>query len=349
MRNMSSSKSFETTKFLTGLRGYAALAVFMVHSSLVLNGTNPTISNILNFGKYGVVVFFVLSAFTIYMSISRSQDFAFKKYTIRRFFRIYPLYLIMIVAGTLVGGIAFYNNLFDVNTGIASLLNHLSFANLINLPYRNNVLGVEWTITVEVFFYILIPIIWLILKKDKRLLLPLSVIFTGITLIPIIILPYYAGQENANNFTLWMVEIYFLTYLIGIILYIIWEKTKNVKWNNTYLIIWLCLLFLYQVVIPHEYITNVIMVSLWTAGLILILRSRTKLMRTLFENKAIEHIGLISYSFYLIHFMVLGYVSQYDKGISALLLSLLATIVISSITYRLIEIPFQNLGKRISQ
>lgn len=349
MKNMSSSESFETTKFLTGLRGYAALAVFMVHSSLVLNGTNPRISNILNFGKYGVVVFFVLSAFTIYMSISKSQQFSFKKYFTRRFLRIYPLYMIMILFGSLLGGIAFYNNIFEVNTGITSLLNHLSFANLINLPYRNNVLGVEWTITVEVFFYILIPIIWLILKKDKRLLLPLGLISTGITLIPIILLPYNAGQGDVNNFTLWMVEIYFLTYLIRIILYIIWEKTKVMKWNNAWLIFWIGILFLYQLVISHEYITNVIMVSIWTAGLILILRSRTNLMRSLFENKAIEHIGLISYSFYLIHFLVLGFVSQYDKGISALILSLLATIVVSTIAYRLIEIPFQNLGKRISQ
>lgn len=346
---MDKTKPYESTKFLTGLRGYAAIAVFMVHASILLNVENTHLNSILNFGKFGVVVFFVLSAFTIYMSISRSQNFEFKKYVIRRLFRIYPLYLIMIVAGTLVGGIAFYNNLFDVNTGIASLLNHLSFANLINLPYRNNVLGVEWTITVEVFFYILIPIIWLILRRDKRLLLPLSIILAAITLIPIIILPYKSGAVDLNDFSIWFVEIYFLTYLIGIILYLVWEKTKKMNWNNYYVLFWIAILCIYPLIAPHEYIINVVLISLWTAGLILILRTRTKLMRNIFENKAIEYIGLISYSFYLIHFLVIKFINEYNRGLSALIISFFITLLVSSLSYRFIEIPFQNLGKNFTK
>ncbi|MBK9322819.1 MAG: acyltransferase family protein [Bdellovibrionaceae bacterium] len=78
--------SFEDTAYLTGLRGYAALAVFFIHSGgaglrqvdAFGEGARSLLNRLVDFGKYGVVVFFVLSAYTIAMSLDRDDTVDYK-------------------------------------------------------------------------------------------------------------------------------------------------------------------------------------------------------------------------------------------------------------------------------
>jgi peptidoglycan/LPS O-acetylase OafA/YrhL len=55
------------------------------------------------------------------------------------------------------------------------------------------------------------------------------------------------------------------------------------------------------------------------------------------------YIGKISYSFYLTHFIVLGFVKQYSPILN-LFISLIVTILISTATYYLLEKQFINIG-----
>jgi len=76
--------------YLTGLRGWSALFVFLAHTGCggpgnISGGFNTSV----NLGKYGVAMFFVLSGFTLAHSISSSaRPFEFKAYMLRRIFRI---------------------------------------------------------------------------------------------------------------------------------------------------------------------------------------------------------------------------------------------------------------------
>ena len=88
------------------LRGYAALCVMIHHISegLAFSSKNPaiqSINHVMSYGALGVPLFFVISGFCIHRrkaeQIFKGVDEAvsFKKYWIRRFYRLYPSYLVV--------------------------------------------------------------------------------------------------------------------------------------------------------------------------------------------------------------------------------------------------------------
>ena len=74
-------------------------------------------------------------------------------------------------------------------------------------------------------------------------------------------------------------------------------------------------------------------------------------------NRIINYIGTVSFSMYIIHFAVLYWLNYFHSidfvnnqfinfGIKFFTVTG-ATVLISSITYYLIEVPFQSIGKKI--
>ena len=160
------------TQFLTGIRGYAALGVILVHCTGAFKGHNEYLDNLLNFGKYGVVAFFVLSAFSLSISMYHSPPNTKRSlahYFNRRFWRIFPLYAIICA---IVWGIINYSGSISTPTGAGSssltdLLMHLSFLNAFNHQYANSIIGVEWTIQLEMMAYLFLPVIYYATKKHS--------------------------------------------------------------------------------------------------------------------------------------------------------------------------------------
>lgn len=125
------------TLFLTGLRGYSALAVFLIHSG---GGGLKFFGNLgykwVDLGKYGVISFFVLSALTLAMSISRSRKFSYSHYLLRRFARIFPMYSIVIIVFWWLGGLNDYQSIFGIPArDTYDLFTHLTFLNLWDVRY----------------------------------------------------------------------------------------------------------------------------------------------------------------------------------------------------------------------
>lgn len=95
-----------------------------------------------------------------------------------------------------------------------------------------------------------------------------------------------------------------------------------------------------------------------TFSLILVLSNKNYIGKILFKNIIIQYIGKISYSFYLIHAVVLILLDSFypllvSSGIyfknsweCYMLYVFLIVIMISSLTYFFIEKPFVNLGKK---
>ena len=92
----------EHFKALDGLRGVAVLLVLLSHSS----NANLFFHEFLNFqriGKVGVYLFFVLSAYLLDRQIAlafmtkKSSKGYWKNYFLRRFLRIYPLFVVALI------------------------------------------------------------------------------------------------------------------------------------------------------------------------------------------------------------------------------------------------------------
>lgn len=81
-------------KELEGLRGLMAIWVVLGHSLAALPIINkhvpPTLLN-----SYAVDVFIILSGFVIFFMIDNKKQ-SYPQYIIQRFFRIFPLYLLIL-------------------------------------------------------------------------------------------------------------------------------------------------------------------------------------------------------------------------------------------------------------
>ena len=94
-------------KKLDAIRGFAALYVFLEHWSSSLYFIPEIVKkNILSFGQEAVIIFFIVSGFTIYFSCYTTLTLNFRGYFIKRFRRIYFPFLITVILSIFI----FYTN-----------------------------------------------------------------------------------------------------------------------------------------------------------------------------------------------------------------------------------------------
>ncbi|MDO8459330.1 MAG: acyltransferase [Burkholderiaceae bacterium] len=164
------------------LRGIAALMVFLFHLHHIGRIPLPeSVKMIASHGGLGVMLFFVLSSFSLLYSnraITQTINSAWLvTYFVKRFFRIAPLFYTML-------GIYCFLIIFVFNGHIklSSLILNISF--LFNFfPYEaEGLVWASWSIGVEMVFYALLPLI-IILTRQSRLVLPLWLIAVLISVI----------------------------------------------------------------------------------------------------------------------------------------------------------------------
>jgi exopolysaccharide production protein ExoZ len=174
---------------MEGMRGIAVILVFFVHyNSLILPWLShdsmaylllPILTNI---GHSGVDLFFILSGYLIYASLSRQTEFSWSKYIEARGRRIYPTFLVVLGAYLLliiVGAQAGRN--YDLSS-ISLALNALLMAPLFNYQ---PIVTVSWTLTYEVVFYLVAPLVMVScsmrrLSREMRLLVLSSLLVIGL-------------------------------------------------------------------------------------------------------------------------------------------------------------------------
>ncbi len=141
--------------WLDGLRGFAALTVVGFHlTPLVLgNDRHLAIMRQLDFGKYGVLLFFLVSGYVVPMSLERHGSL--RRFWIGRLCRIYPAYLATIAGYWLcvLGGWLDWQSslLADPLTGV------LAHATMLADPLGlRGAVRVFWTLSYEMLFYLVV-------------------------------------------------------------------------------------------------------------------------------------------------------------------------------------------------
>lgn len=328
------------TLFLTGLRGYSALAVFFIHSGGGgFRSLGKWANKLVDLGKYGVISFFVLSALTLAMSIGRTRKFSYPHYLLRRFARIFPMYCVAIVAFWWLGGNNYYQNMFGVaSRDIFDLFAHLTFLNLWDVRYQASVIGVEWTVPIEMWTYLIIPPLFFLLARIDSLW-KWIVFFVALAL-SLLDTRWHQEWLGAH----WAIETYLYCFIGGIIAYSYWDRINlSAKIADS-----LVVAILIGALFPTG---GGRVLELWytvlVMALILVL-SQARYMRPLFENRPVVLIGNISFSFYLLHFPILHYLTE--QHFSAQMIMLIGLIVTTSTAYLchiLIEKPALKMtGKR---
>ena len=149
---------------LDGLRGLAVLIVLLSHGANVGLPVLPGFS-LSGIGKSGVYLFFVLSAFLLtrlLLGLPRArwrEADTWIDYALRRVLRIWPLYLVVLfasVAATTSGALPWWPYAIDG----ASLLRHLALQEGVS---------VLWSIPVEFKYYVWLPAVAALLAVADRL------------------------------------------------------------------------------------------------------------------------------------------------------------------------------------
>jgi peptidoglycan/LPS O-acetylase OafA/YrhL len=140
--------------WLDGLRAIAALAVCFFHISPQILGSsmNDAVLQHFSSGRYGVLLFFLVSGYIIPMSLERHGSL--RRFWIGRMFRMYPAYLISIAAMAclVAAGLRQWPEAIT-SAPMTAILGHASMmSEMVGIP---GALVVHWTLGYELVFYLI--------------------------------------------------------------------------------------------------------------------------------------------------------------------------------------------------
>lgn len=316
--NLGPSSSPEQFAYINALRGIAILGVIGTHTACWMHGPPGVFKGLLNYGLYGVQLFFLASALTLSISWharSTSEHALLRDYWIRRFFRIAPMYYL---------AIAFYLH-FDTRTAefsaptaskvIGGAFN-VSFLHGLSPVYINNIVPGGWTIGVEVLFYVIFP--FLITRIT-------GMVSAGLAFVGSVGVGFAAHQI----FEPWFVQHLQTKY---------WDSHFFYYWLPSQLPVFVAGIAVYYA-INHRMITNLAMrrrklisliLTVVSLGTLFTLRKASPSLQMpilgtcygilaialhlypwgIFVNQLICRLGVLSFSVYLVHWIMLAYLTQ---------------------------------------
>src|SRR5690606_31262932 len=256
-------------------RGIAALVVVVHHtipSILYFNKIeNPILSEMSSFGKLGVDFFFVLSGFIIaYTNLDKPIQVS--SYLLRRLTRIYipylPIGVFIMVLYWLMPGMSASDRSFNV------------FNSLTLFPIGNPALSVAWSLSYELFFYLLFVVcIWR--RKYYHILIFLWCII------------FFLSETSQIKVSSFLFNFYVLEFFIGYVLaYSLVLNQRNIYFSSV-----VCILIINYILLPLP-ISN-ITISIGFSFLIFLSISIRNFR--LPDTNLFMIIGGSSYSIYLIH------------------------------------------------
>ncbi len=343
--------------YIDSLRGIAVILVLFVHTGFFFDmNLFPNYFRLIQTnGASGVQLFFILSALTLFMSYEHRVKFennSVRNFFIRRFFRIAPLYYIMLIVGLFYFGLGERYWLGDLKeVSVLNIISHFTFWSGLNPYYMNSIIGVEWSIGVEMLFYLLIPIMFNTIKSINASLK----LFLISVLLVLVFNSLLSRMDVIGSEVLWHSYLYyslpyqFPVFVLGIILYFIIAK-KDYNFDK-YFIFFCFVLFILGLKIEILRVYSISMIL----SLFVILVSKFNVKWIV--NKALVFIGKISYSIYLTHIFCVNIILEYFKPSIAnqtviwfflyFLVLLIVTSLISYLSYLFIEKNSIKLGNYI--
>lgn len=326
------------------LRIVAALMVLVVHVGYEF----PWISDYTWYGFYGTSLFFVLSGYLSMISLDRCSN-AVEFYK-RRVVRIVPLYWIVLIVNAIL------------NPTLLSLkyLRYFVFLHMFipsdDFGKWNNINGL-WTMSAFVFFYLVAPILYRIIRTYYIGLVLFVVMLFGhnpfVRWFEQIIIRYFPNVSDSYTFAAWHPFSVLYIFIGGIVIYL------AVKDRHEFSLALLCMLSM---------VYNDFRWNSWEIVMIIIVLSAiclpnismihlTKIMNVfgikIMPVRIIETFAAFSFPLYLTHALVLGHIMKLQNVLvpvirhKGFLVFVIATcLVVGYLSYRFVEKP---IVKRISK
>jgi len=329
---------------LDALRGIAAIIVMLFHYNMERTDAN----HVFRLGVTGVDLFFIISGFVIFMTISKVSSPL--EFFINRFSRLYPTYWTCVTFT------------FLVQVTMALIFSHFAqiswwkyLTNMTMFQYyfrQQNLDGSYWTMIIEMLFYFFIAFLFKVRKLNYIIPVGLVILFTSIVN-DVLISGYFPLADKINGaFPLYT---HFPLFFAGIIFYKLMHAGNGF---NEKLFYYFCLCICFAVKLLQFYKGgrsqfyidfNEYAVVLSCYFIVFILFVHHKLGFII--NRQTLFLGKISFALYLIHQYIsirvimpnLIEYAHFGFWTSALVACSISMLLATAITYY-IEVP---LGKKM--
>ena len=317
------------------LRGLSALLVCMGHLRNVFfvnyNEVLVVDSYLINFfyfitslGHEAVMVFFVLSGFLVGGSVIKNLDnFNFKKYLTNRITRLWVvlipcLFITLIIDQLILSNYPEFlqgNYRSIINSGPSESYSDTFMTFIGNVFFLQNIfvktygtLGPIWSLANEFWYYILFPLILIILNFDNKY----NFIFRSFYIILLLIILYLLPTDITK---------YFLIWCFGVFAFYIYDQKKG-SFHKFNFLLSLILLISTLILSKLKFLSlfnSDLLISLTVSYLIVVcpkINLDQNKISKLFKN-VIIHLSNISYTLYLVHFpicmLIFCYIIKFEK------------------------------------
>lgn len=343
---------------LDGIRGFAALLVFTSHAGfrqLIPCGGG---------GGFGVNIFFFLSGYLITTLLR--QEFAqtgaigLKAFYIRRAYRILPpLYLVLLFVM-----LPFINDSGRPIPGSAIVTQFLQLSNYYEIFAGPKAMipatSPMWSLAIEEHFYLLFPLALLVLLR--RMTLPrAAAVLAGVCAV-VFMWRYYlvlVGFASGQHYTYYASETRVDALLFGCIMALCLNPVMD-RWTlEIRRAVWIALLalsagvllltFLYRAEWFYDNARFTLQSVALTPWFFCAVRYSTWPVFGWLNSRLMRGLGLISYTFYLIHVKAIEFASRYldPRQWSTLFVALLLAIGFATLMYWLVERRLAALRRRL--
>ena len=347
---MAMIRQYNGTDFVTGLRAIAATMVIMIHTGAFAQLGRLGV-NLTHAGKYGVEIFFVISGFSIAVTFHRARDYT--TFLTRRLFRIAPLYILVVTVvfvlmrlGTIPHN--WWLDQFGTKLDAYNYLMHVAFLSCLDQGIANSIVGVEWSIPVEVFWYAALPALLVWAGSDQKL--------RNVLLCSVVVLVATKGlaqlfvTPRPDLFAKWFPTSYGPFFLLGVVAYRL-RLTKSGWLHNNAERVVMASLAVFVALLIFDVPGRRIVLSVAVCLLIGLLdRDRSPALTRLLEFRPLLFLGTISYSLYLTHLPIRSFLVSLlgvEGGLVVFAATMAATTVVSTFLYLTIERPTNAIGKRV--
>jgi peptidoglycan/LPS O-acetylase OafA/YrhL len=348
---------------IESLRAVAALMIVLYHMVLLPN-PNIQLPSYLwvikeKFGM-GVPLFYALSGFVLafgYLGKLENKT-AIAQFYVRRYFRIAPLFYLMIFVWLVAGKVKWGS--FTVS--FQDIFLNLSFLFGLAPGRHESIVWAGWSIGVEMLFYGLFPLIALFVTNLRSGIL-------AYVLCVLIGSSFYQGLSvlDVGSYAYLNVITHLPNFLAGILAFLIWNALGRTP-NRTIGAVLLCLVIasiyvLVYVPTSFQVLTMVKGVRLdlyaWSLVFIFLILSVCFWPNPLVSNSVATYLGKISFSLYLWHplivVLLLDVYLLFGRTLGTGLLNfmacvgitLISLVCVASISFRFVEKPGIAYGKNV--
>jgi peptidoglycan/LPS O-acetylase OafA/YrhL len=339
---------------LDGIRVIAVFVIILAHAGI---SVLP--------GGFGVLILFFLSGYLITTrlrwEIETTGNIALKQYFLKRSLRIWPTFYFIFVLGiilTLLQVLSIpltFNGLF---------FQGLNLANIYKIIFGDSGVaegtGVFWSLAIGQHFYIVFPLLLVFFRfkefSNKKMAIILLVINLIILLWRCMLVYHLHAPHNRTYYgTDTRIDNLFYGCILGMIFNPVMDLEKE-KIKPIYLYISLVLsilIILFSLVYRSEYFRETFRYTLQSIALIpwfiTAITYHDRSLFRLFNTNAVQYLGSLMFSAYLVHFTVTLTLNRYFGTLPLLLrviLTLLISVALGAIIRTLIEEPVRKIKVR---